>query len=180
MKLVNGALTGLRWLDRNIEKLVIATSLAALALIIVMGVVQRFVFNFQTPWTGSIPIYLFMWVTWIGAAYNVKSRTQLRFDEIRTRLPYAGQFLCRVLDAVLWVGVAALVVRYSIEQTHLVHQNYAVVQGTENIQQWWFYLATPLGWILVAFRALQNLWKEFCAFRNRDPLPSDVMIFTVD
>lgn len=170
----------LRWLDTNIEKMIIMVSLGALASIIVMGVVQRFMFNYQTAWSGSIPIYLFLWVTWIGAAYNVKTRTQLRFDEIRSRLPYTGQFLCLVFDAVMWISISVIVIYYSIEQVQLVHQNFAIVQGTERMQQWWFYLATPIGWMLVVYRALQNFWEDLRMFRRGEPFHQDAMIFSID
>ncbi|MGE0613609.1 MAG: TRAP transporter small permease, partial [Hyphomicrobiales bacterium] len=133
------------WVDRNLEKTIIAISFAVMAGIVVMAVVQRFTMNYQPPWSGSIPIYLFLWVTWIGAAYNVRTRTQLRFGEIRERLSYRGQFCCLVLDTALWIGVAIIVIYYAVQQTWIAHQNFAVVQGTDSLQQWWFYLATPLG-----------------------------------
>ncbi|KAA3633081.1 MAG: TRAP transporter small permease [Proteobacteria bacterium] len=170
----------LKYLDENIEKLILVISLGGLAAIVIVAVVQRFAFSYQVPWSGSIPIYLFLWVTWIGAAHNVRTRTQLRFAEIRTRLPYTGQYLCYVLDAVLWVSISSIVVYYSLEQIELIRQNFAIVQGTENLQQWGFYLATPLGWSLVVFRALQNFWEDTGRFLRREPFEQDSMIFSLD
>jgi TRAP-type C4-dicarboxylate transport system permease small subunit len=175
-----GINAALLWLDRNLEKLIISTSMLALAAIVVVAVVQRFVFNYQTPWSGSIPIYLFLWVTWIGAAHNVRTRSQLRFDELRSRLPHTGQFLCLLLDTFLWLLVGAIVIYFTVQQTELVYRNFAVVQGTESLQQWWFYLATPLGWSLVVLRALQNLWEDVQTYRRGEPFNNTTSLFTAD
>ena len=169
-----------RLADDNLEKVIMTASFAALAGIIIVAVVQRFAFNYQSPWSGSIPIYLFLWVTWIGAAHNIRTRTQLRFGEIRANLPYLGQFFCLLLDAVLWIAVAGVVIYYAVDQIRLIHMNFAVVQGTDSLPQWGFYLATPLGWLLVVYRVLQNLWEDVATFRRREPFTNDVTIFSAD
>ena len=98
----------LKWFDRNIEKLVIFICYSSMAGIVFVEVIRRFVFSQQAAWSTTIPIYLFLWITWIGASYNVRIRTHLKFDEIRVRLPYNIQFLLQVLDAVLSVSYTHL------------------------------------------------------------------------
>ncbi len=159
----------LSWIDRNIEKIVILICYVSMAGIIFVEVIRRFVFQSQAAWSTTIPIYLFLWVTWMGAAYNTRIRTHLRFDEVRVRLPYAGQFACLCLDAILWIVFAAIVIFYSVEQVQLSYDNFAIVQGTDDVMQWWFYLATPIAWGLLVIRALQNLWQDIAAFRAKEP-----------
>ena len=36
--------------------------------------------------------------------------------------------------------------------------------------QWWFYLATPIAWLLLILRVLQNLWEDRRTFRSGQPL----------
>ena len=45
-----------------------------------------------------------------------------------------------------------------------------IVQGTDNVLQWWFYVATPAAWVLLLFRVLQNLWDDVKLFRAGKPL----------
>jgi len=164
------ALSLFKWVDRNIEKIVILICYTTMAGIIFVEVIRRFLFNEQAAWSTTIPIYLFLWVTWMGAAYNVRIRTHLRFDELRVRLPYTGQFACLCLDAVLWILFAAIVVVFSIEQVQLSYDNFSIVQGTDNVMQWWFYLATPMAWTLLVVRALQNLSQDWRAYRRGEAL----------
>jgi TRAP-type C4-dicarboxylate transport system permease small subunit len=155
----------LRWLDDNTEKTVILITYTGMAGIIFVEVIRRFLLNEQAPWSTSIPILLFLWVTWFGASYNVKKRTHLALTEVRSRLPYTLQFACFVLDAVLWVVFAVIVVWYTYDQTYLAYDNFAIVGGTDNVMEWWFYLATPLAWSLIVIRVIQNLLQDIRRYR---------------
>lgn len=156
------------WLDRDIEKSIILITYTGMAGIICVEVVRRFLFNQQVAWSTSIPILLFLWVTWFGASYNIKQRTHLSLSEVRARLPYAGQFACLVLDAVLWIIFAFIVIYFSWQQTYLAYDNFAIVQGTDDVMQWWFYAATPLAWSLIIYRVLRNLHQDYQRFQRRE------------
>jgi len=159
----------LKWLDRNIERTVILISYIVMAGIVFVEVFRRFVFNEQAAWSSTIPIYLFLWVVWVGCSYNVRIRTHLRFDEFRVRLPYAGQFACLMLDAVLWIIFSAIVIYYTGEQVTIARDNFAIVQGTDDVMQWWFYLATPLAFALLIIRVLQNVIEDIARFSAGEP-----------
>ncbi|ERL51455.1 TRAP transporter small permease [Halomonas huangheensis] len=159
----------LRWLDDHLEKVIILTAYSGMAGIIFVEVVRRFLFSAQAPWSTSIPVLLFLWLTWFGASLNVKKRTHLSLNEIRMRLPYVGQYMCLILDAVLWVGFGIMVIYFTSNQVELAYMNFAIVPGTDNVMQWWFYLATPLAWTLIILRVMQNLWQDTCRFRRREP-----------
>ncbi|MBY6208901.1 MULTISPECIES: TRAP transporter small permease [Halomonas] len=159
----------LKWIDANLEKVIILVSYSGMAGIIFVEVIRRFFFSLQAPWSTSIPVLLFLWLTWFGASLNVKQRTHLSLNEIRMRLPYSGQFACQVLDAVLWIAFGALVIHFTLIQVQLAHMNFAIVPGTDNVMQWWFYLATPLAWVLIIYRVLQNLATDVARFRRGEP-----------
>jgi len=160
----------LRWIDDNLERTVILVNYSAMAAIIFVEVIRRFAFNEQAAWSTTIPIYLFLWVVWMGCAYNVKTRTHLRFDELRARLPYNAQMGCLLLDAALWIGFSLVVVFYTSEQVMVSRENFAIVQGTDNVMQWWFYLATPVAFTLLIVRVLQNLVQDVGRYRRGEPL----------
>lgn len=160
-----------RWLDDNIEKVVILVNYVAMTGIIFVEVIRRFAFGQQAPWSSTIPIYLFLWVTWIGCAYNCKRRAHLRFEEFRVRLPYAGQFFCIMVDHLVWIGFSVIVIYFSLQQVQISIDNFAIVQGTDDVMQWWFYLATPIGFMLVIYRVMQNLVEDVRRYQRREPMP---------
>lgn len=157
-----------KWLDENLEKVIILISYSAMAGIIFVEVIRRFAFGLQAPWSTSIPVLLFLWLTWFGASLNVKQRSHLSLNEIRMRLPYTGQFLCQILDAILWVIFGMIVIYFTTAQVKIAHFNYAIVPGTDNIMQWWFYLATPMAWVLIIIRVFQNLVEDCLRFKRKE------------
>ncbi len=161
--------TILSWFDQNIEKVIMLVTYSAMAGIIFVEVVRRFLINQQVPWSTTIPVLLFLWVTWFGASYNIKKRTHLALSEVRSRLPYKLQFACFCMDAVLWTTFAFIVIYYTCLQTYLAYDNFAIVGGTDDVMEWWFYLATPLAWILIVIRVLQNLLQDIRRYRKREP-----------
>jgi TRAP-type C4-dicarboxylate transport system permease small subunit len=167
----------LRWIDNNIERIIILVSYVAMAGIIFVEVFRRFIFSQQAAWSSTIPIYLFLWIVWIGCAYNVRIRAHLSFDEVRAKMSYGMQYACLVLDAVLWIVFAAIVIYYTTLQVLLSRDNFAIVQGTDNVMQWWFYLATPLAFTLLIVRVLQNAWGDWRKFHAREPLKIQTSIF---
>ena len=164
--------------DRHLERIVILICYMSMAGIIFVEVLRRFFLNEQAAWSTTIPIYLFLWITWIGAARNVRLRTHLSFDELRARLPRIGQFLCLSLDAILWLSFGVIVIIYSTEQVLLSRSNFMIVQGTDHVMQWWFYVATPVAWGLLMIRTIQNwlddlaIWRSEGEFHIRAVMPT--------
>lgn len=158
------------WLDRNLEKTVILTAYTTCAGIVAVEVFRRYFFSMQAPWSTTIPAYMFLWLTWIGAAHGVKIRAHLSFSEVRAALPRKAQFLLMQLDNLLFLTFATVVIVYAGDLLKLQWDNGSVVPGTDTIQQWWFYLATPVGWSLLCVRVIQNMIQDFADMRAGDAL----------
>ena len=84
-------------------------------------------------------------------------------------MPYVGQFCAVTLDHLIWIGFSIVVIYFAMEQVQLSYDNFAIVQGTDDVMQWWFYLATPVAFVLIIFRVLQNLVEDVRRFQNGEP-----------
>lgn len=159
----------LRWLDKNIEPIVMNICYASMTILVFLQVVLRFGFKSQIAWGTSVAIYMFIWVAWIGAAYNVKTRSHLNFGILRENFPYMGQFLCLMLDAILWLSLAFIIIYFSINQVQGLKDNFAIVPGSFDMMQWWFYTIGPIGWLLIIIRVIQNIIKDIKSYRQNIP-----------
>lgn len=164
------------FIDRHLERAITVGSYLAIAAIIFWGVVDRFVFANQQPWSTTIPPLLFMIMAWFGASYNVRLRTHLSFSEFRSRMPRAGQMACLILDAVLWFAFAVIVVVTTTRLTALSASNFQIVLGTNDVQQWWFLLTAPAAFLLMAGRVFQNLADDLRNWRTGAPLIKQAVI----
>ncbi len=174
---------GLAWLyhrvplfERYFERTVMIVCYLAVAMIIFWGVIDRFVFSSQKPWSTTIPPFLFMIMAWFGCAFNVRVRTHLSFSEFRTRMPRTAQFACLCMDFVLWFGFSLIFVITTLRVVALSASNFQIVLGTDNTMQWWFLLAAPLAGTLMAARAVENLQDDIKNYRSGEPLIRQAVI----
>lgn len=158
------------WCDGNVEYLLMNLTYGLCTLIVFVEAVRRYVFLAQAPWAPLAAMYLFIWLSWIGCAYNVKTRAHLRFDEIRRRLPYMAQFVLQLLDYVVWILLGAIISVFAIKQIMLQAQLGSVVQGTDHFPLWVAFVGVPFGWSLVLWRTLQCIVQDIRRFRAREPI----------
>ena len=163
-------------IERYFERTVMVTSYLAIALIIFWGVIDRFVFSNQQPWSTTIPPLLFMIMAWFGAAYNIRVRTHLSFSEFRTAMPRMGQFLCLWLDFILWFGFAVIMLVTTSRLVALSASNFQIVLGTDNTMQWWFLIAAPVAATMMAARAVENIQDDVRNYREGTPLIRQAVI----
>ena len=142
--LVNYIYKKVPWIDRHLERSIIVYAYIIIATIIFVGVIQRFVFSAQVPWSTTIPPLLFMIMAWYGCSYNVKLRTHLSFNEFRTKMGRSGQISCLMLDNVLWFAFCIIVVTTTARVTVNTYDNFAIVLGTDNVMRWWFIVTMPM------------------------------------
>ncbi len=168
--MTNGLMTVYRWLDENLEKVVLVTAYAFCGGIIAVEVFRRYAFGLQAPWSTYVPSYLFLWLTWLGCSYCVKLRSHLVFNEVRDRLPRTAQYILMQFDYLLFGIFGALVIYYSMELVAMQYEFESIVPGTDDLPSWIFYSATPVGWTLLMWRAIQNIIEDYHDFRSGEPL----------
>ncbi|MFV2053057.1 TRAP transporter small permease [Aliiroseovarius sp. YM-037] len=164
------------FLDRHLERAIIVYTYLAIAAIIFVGVIQRFVLSGQPPWSTTIPPLLFMIMAWFGCSYNVRLRTHLSFNEFRVNMPRPLQLGCLMLDAALWFGFCVIVVTTTARVTVNSIANFQIVLGTDNTMQWWFIVTVPFAFILMAGRVLENLLEDLHNYRTGEPLIRQAVI----
>jgi len=164
------------WIDRHLERAIVVYSYIIIALIIFVGVIQRFVFSAQVPWSTTIPPLLFMIMAWYGCSFNVKLRTHLSFSEFRTKMSPAGQFSFLMLDNLLWTIFCIIVVTTTARVTVNTYDNFAIVLGTDDVMRWWFIVTMPICFIMMAGRVLGNTLEDISNFRSGNRLINQAVI----
>ena len=175
----------LPFLDRHLERSIVVYTYIVMALIIFVGVLQRFGPNLwwfpqawagQPAWSTTIPPLLFMIMAWFGCAFNVRLRTHLSFNEFRSKMPPNMQIKVLILDAVLWMGFCVIVVTTTARVTVNSYDNFQIVLGTDNLMQWKFLITVPIAFLLMAGRVWENLFEDLRRYRAGEPLIEQAVI----
>ncbi|MBD3664920.1 TRAP transporter small permease subunit [Sulfitobacter sp. TSTF-M16] len=163
-------------IERTPERTIVIYCYIVMAAIIFIGVIQRFVFSVQVPWSTTIPPLLFMVMAWYGAAFNVRLRTHLSFTEFRTKFGPKGQLFWLTFDNFLWILFCIIAVTTTSRVTVNTYDNFAIVLGTDDIMRWWFLVTMPVCFTLLAARALENIVEDFARYRRGDVLMEQAVI----
>ena len=162
--------------ERTPERTIVIYCYIIMASIIFIGVIQRFVFSVQVPWSTTIPPLLFMIMAWFGATFNIRLRTHLSFSEFRTKFGPKGQLFWLTFDNFLWLVFCIILVTTMSRTTVNTYDNFAIVLGTDDTMRWWFMVTMPVCFILLATRAVENVVEDFANYKSGDPLIKQAVI----
>ena len=110
----------LKFLNERLEEIFLVILMIAATLLVAAQVVTRFILKVPLPWSEEIARYMFLWLTWVGAAYATKERKHVRIDIIYEKLPEAGKKVCTVISTVIWIIFLGIMVYLSFRLTRSV------------------------------------------------------------
>jgi TRAP-type C4-dicarboxylate transport system permease small subunit len=122
-----------------------------------LQVVFRYVLNHSLAWTDETSRYVFVWVTFLGAAVAVKGNKLIAVDFFESRLlsVKVRYFLCIIRQIVVGIYVV-LMIWYGIVLTYRVSPD---LSPAIEISMAFPYLGVPIGGCGMLYYVLLNLGK---------------------
>jgi TRAP-type C4-dicarboxylate transport system permease small subunit len=77
----------LRWLDQHFEEYVLSGLLVVIAVVMMLQVIMRYVFNASLSWAEEASRYAFVWSALISIGYTIKENSILKVDSLVESLP---------------------------------------------------------------------------------------------
>lgn len=118
----------LGWFCTGIEA-VLACCMGGMVLLVFGNVVLRYGFNSSILVSDELSRWLFVWMTFLGAALAFKEHAHLGVDAVVSRLSPAGQKACMVISYCVLIYIAVLLLQGSLEQTRINMQVSAPTSG---------------------------------------------------
>lgn len=141
-------------------------ALAGLGLIVLYGVVLRYVFNDAPPYVEQVALLLVISVAMFGAAAGAREGGHIGLDSVVKLLPPAGRKACTAVIDVLSFLFAALVLGGSVEMA-LATRNDSI--PTLGISEAWRYGPVVIAAVLICLFAIEHLlelWLQLPSTRD--------------
>ena len=103
----------LRWLDANLERILVCTILVLISVFMFAQIIMRNIFNNSIPWADEACRYLFVWSGGVGISYATKNNSHLRMDIVPHLFPKLNKPL-NILSDLALIAVAIILIRGSI------------------------------------------------------------------
>lgn len=144
----------------RIEKLLGIVLMLAMAVVVTLAVVFRYLLNAPFSWAGEVSVYLLIWVSFIGGSLGLKYRSQAAVTILLDYLPARVQKILLIIGHVLILLFFALMLYYSYQW--VLSPGVAFQKSSALLMPMWIpFSAVPVGLTCAAVHVLSNLIEMF-------------------
>lgn len=147
----------MRWLE-HFEESLITFLMAAMTLLTFTQVIARYVFNYSFVWALEITGVMFAWLIFVGMSYGVRVGAHIGVDAAVKSLGAGAARVVSSIAAVLCIAYALIVAYGGYQYVYKIYSVGILMQDIP-IQAWIPRVILPLGFLLLAFRFSQVLWR---------------------
>jgi TRAP-type C4-dicarboxylate transport system permease small subunit len=135
--------------------LVLFLLMAAMVVVISAQVWYRFILNDPLSWSEELGRYMFVWISFIGAAVGIRFRVHLGIDLLEKMVPaQTYRYLAVFVNLIIQVFLA-LVVYQGFDILNVVKFQTSASMG---ISMTYPYAAVPVGALLMLINSLRLSW----------------------
>ena len=163
----------LGWLNENFEKTFLIIGLLSIILFISFQTVYRYLVTFLSGnvgaavWTEELSRYLFIWISYLALSVAIKKRSSIRVDIIYDLLSMRWQKASWVFVDLCFLALTLTlcITGWSQIERLLKYPQHTTALGIPYIIP---YLVLPLGFGLMSFRLLQDIYAQIreCGFKD--------------
>ncbi len=146
-----------KFLD-NFEEYFCVWTLVLMTSVVFLQVIMRYVFHNSLSWSDELARYIFLWLSWIGASYAVKTRDHFRVEMFADMIKGKDRILFEYLILAIWFIFSIMLVWYGTKLLVFLHGTGQVSAAME-IPMTWAYAAVPAGCILMCVRLVIEIHK---------------------
>jgi TRAP-type C4-dicarboxylate transport system permease small subunit len=159
----------LQQIDQNGERYLLLPLYAMIVSTVFMEVVRRSLLSYSSIWAEEIARYAFIYIAWIGASYAIKDRAHIRIDVILHLLSQRMKSIVYIFGDIMTLILAVLAIWMSMESV-LNSIHFGSVTHGLRISQAWFLAAVPLGFLMMTFRLLQSIRRDWSDLQAGRPV----------
>lgn len=142
------------------EKAVSFAAYTAMTVIVIIGIILRFVLKIPNPYGEEASKYLMILAVYMGSAMCVRKRKHLGLEffvqKLPTKLSHSVKMITDVIVCVAYVWLSILTIQYTQTGIRLPQLSPAM-----RIPIWIMYGVVALGFTLCAVHAISLFWSDY-------------------
>lgn len=144
----------------RIEKLLGIVLMFAMAVVVILAVVFRYLLNAPFSWAGEVSVYLLIWVSFIGGSLGLKYKSQAAVTLLLDYLSKKAQRMLLIAGNILILLFFALLLYYSY--IWVFSPGVAFQKSSALLLPMWIpFSAVPIGLTFATVHILSNLIDLF-------------------
>lgn len=124
-------------------------------------VFTRYVLGFSFSWNAELSRYLFVWLTFLGAAYVRKVDAHIKIDFIYNHLyNKLPDRIKKLFSFLKWITSMVFLVLITYLGFVLANKSSYFTSQALQISQFYLYISVSVGGVFYLFREIQSYFKE--------------------
>jgi TRAP-type C4-dicarboxylate transport system permease small subunit len=150
------------WLDDHFEETLLIILLVAITLLTGLQVVMRKIFNNPLSWSEELCRYCFMWSGFIGVAYCIRKRCEIKIDSFISLFPARVRAIMTVMADIVCLGMYGVFLYVTIA---IIGKAFGSEQISPaiGIPNYVIYFGALIGFGFAIIRLLQNMREDVLA-----------------
>lgn len=159
----------LRWLDQNLEEFLLVLFLAAMAVIMGIQVLARYVLGMSLSWSEEVARYLFVWSGFLSISYCTKKCVSIKIEQFVASFPKRWKAALKVINHTIELVLFLYLLPFAWNYFYS-----AVISGQKSpalgLPMYLVQAAPMTGFMLCAFRVVQRWVIEFLTVVGKEKM----------
>jgi TRAP-type C4-dicarboxylate transport system permease small subunit len=138
----------------KLEEGFIMVCFAIMGVVLALQIFMRYVLNMPLIWSEEVARYLFVWATFIGAGYGVRTKIHICVEFFYSRMPRGVKLAITLATNTLCILVFAYLIPYGIDT---VKTQWYIGSSAMEMPMSFVFAAVPLGCFIVCLRLLGEI-----------------------
>lgn len=163
----------LKWLDENLEEIIMMILCAIMAIIMIIQVGARYIFKASLSWSEELTRFMFIWSAFLSISYCIRKRLSIQITLLLDAFPFKIKYVIIML-----VDLVCLVLYGYLAPQAFSYLGQTITNGQLStalrLPMWVIYLAPCVGFAFSTLRSLQMFILDFNIFKKgEDAAKSD-------
>ncbi|MGE7767574.1 TRAP transporter small permease [Peribacillus sp. NPDC096540] len=145
--------------DYSLEGLFCVLLLVIMTVLMFTEVVARYIFGSSFIWIEELTRYLFIWLTFISAAYVTATQSHIKVEVALTIFPKKAQPTIKKIGLLIWL-IFSIVITYVGFNYSFTMLDVGGNSPSLGLAKGIVYLGIPIGYLLMSLRLIIQLFKE--------------------
>lgn len=150
----------IRWLDANLEQMILCILLAAMAVIMGVQVFCRYVLQMSLSWSEELTRYLFIWSGFLSVSYCSKYCISIKIEQFAAKLSRRPRAILKIINHTIELAFFIYMIPFAFSFFMSSFYNHQVSPAM-GLPMYYVQAAPLVSFVLVAIRILQRWIIEF-------------------
>ncbi len=144
----------IKWIDGHLEEVLLAALLIGIAVVMILQVICRYIFNNSLTWSDELARFLLVWSCFLSTSFCVKKHISIKIDQLQKVISPKAERILKLVRHVVIFAFCILMMPYALTYV-LQAVSSGATSSALHLPMYYIQSAPLVGFVLLAFRTAE-------------------------